>query len=106
MGRNNLYLFFTLKHSYRNAYEIKKITQNENGDNIYHLVLAEEVSFFNKKNITQALDAIPSGSKVVIDCSNSKTIAYDVLELIDDFKENAEYKHIEVQTIDFLNFRD
>ena len=99
-------LFFTLKHSYRNAYEIKKITQNENGDNIYHLVLAEEVSFFNKKNITQALDAIPSGSKVVIDCSNSKTIAYDVLELIDDFKENAEYKHIEVQTIDFLNFRD
>lgn len=97
-------IFFTLKHSYRNAYYMKKITQKENGDIVYHLVLAEEVSFFNKANITQALDSIPSGSKVIIDCSNSKSIAYDVVELIHDFKENARYKNIEVQTIDFLDF--
>ncbi|QBR84821.1 SulP family inorganic anion transporter [Legionella israelensis] len=98
-------IFFTLKHSYRNAYYMKTITEKENGDIVYHLVLAEEVSFFNKANIMQALDAIPSGSKVIIDCSNSKSIAYDVVELIHDFKENAKYKNIEVQTIDFLDFK-
>ncbi|KTD29899.1 SulP family inorganic anion transporter [Legionella israelensis] len=98
-------IFFTLKHSYRNAYYMKTITEKENGDIVYHLVLAEEVSFFNKANIMQALDAIPSGSKVIIDCSNSKSIAYDVVELINDFKENAKYKNIEVQTIDFLDFK-
>ncbi|KTD61829.1 SulP family inorganic anion transporter [Legionella spiritensis] len=95
-------IFFTLKHSYRNAYYMKKITQKENGDIVHHLVLAEEVSFFNKANIMQALDTIPSGSKVIIDCSNSKSIAYDVVELIQDFRENAKYKNIKVQTIDFI----
>ncbi|WP_133126868.1 SulP family inorganic anion transporter [Legionella nagasakiensis] len=98
-------VFFTLKHSYRNAYYMKTITQKENGDIVYHLVLAEEVSFFNKANIMQALDAIPSGAKVIIDGSNSKSIAYDVVELVHDFKENAKYKNIEVQTIDFLDFQ-
>lgn len=94
-------IFFTLKHSYRNAYYMKKITQQDNGDMTYHLVLAEEVSFFNKANIMQALDTIPSGSKVIIDCSNSKSIAYDVIELIHDFRENAKYKNIDVETIHF-----
>ncbi len=96
-------IFFTLKHSYRNAYYMKTITQKENGDIIYHLVLAEEVSFFNKANIMQALEAIPSGSKIIIDCSNSQSIAYDVVELIHDFRKNAKYKNIEVQTIAFID---
>lgn len=92
-------IFFTLRHSYNNAYYMKKTTSKENGDTVLHLILAEEVSFFNKANIMQALDAIPSGSKVVIDCSNSISIAYDVRELIRDFLENAKYKHIRVHTI-------
>lgn len=97
-------IFFTLKHSYQNAYYMKTITEKENGDTVYHLVLAEEVSFFNKANIMQALDKIPPGSKVIIDCSNSQAIAYDVVELIYDFKENAKYKNIEVQTIELHDF--
>lgn len=94
-------IFFTLRHSYRNAYYMKKIALKENGDLVQHLVLAEEVSFFNKANIMQALDRIPPGTKVIIDCSHSKSIAHDVVELIHDFRENATYKNIEVQTIDF-----
>jgi len=47
------------------------------------------------------LDKIPENTTVIIDCSNSKSIAYDVVELIKDFKENAEYKNIKVKTINF-----
>ncbi|MAZ39982.1 MAG: hypothetical protein CMF49_07655 [Legionellales bacterium] len=94
-------LFFTLRHSYRNAYYMKDILETENNEPIHHLVLAEEVSFFNKANIMQALDALPEKSTVIIDCSNAKSIAYDVVELIKDFKENAKYKQINVKTIDF-----
>lgn len=95
-------IFFTLKHSHRNAYYMKKTTENENGDTIHELVLAEEVSFFNKANIRQALNAIPSGSTVIINCSNSKSIAYDVVELIQNFQETAKYKNIKVKTVDFI----
>ena len=65
-------------------------------------VLAEEVSFFNKANVIKALDAIPSNSKVIIDCSRSKSIAYDVVELIQDYKTNAKTKKITVETINFI----
>lgn len=94
-------LFFTLRHSYHNAYYMKDLIETENDESIHHLVLAEEVSFFNKANIMDALDKIPVNSTVIIDCSKSKSIAYDVVELIKDFRKNAEYKNIKVKTIDF-----
>ena len=93
-------IFFTLKSSYHNAYRIKKSTQNENAEVTYHLTLAEEVSFFNKSSIMQALYAIPENSKVIIDYSNTQAIAYDIVELINDFKENTSFKNIQVQVIE------
>jgi hypothetical protein len=38
---------------------------------------------------------------VIIDCSRSKSIAYDVLELIRDYETNAKLKNITVQKISF-----
>lgn len=96
-------IFYTLRQSYRNAYYMKDIITRENSHTIHHLVLAEEVSFFNKASIIQALDAIPSHSKVIIDCSNSKSIDYDVVEYIRDYKINAKRKNITVETIDFID---
>jgi len=40
-------------------------------------------------------------SKVIIDCTNSKSIAYDVIEIIKDFELNAKTKSIEVEKINF-----
>jgi len=95
-------IFFTLRHSYRNAYYMNDVITRENAHSIHHLVLAEEVSFFNKASIIQALDTIPTNSKVIIDCSNSKSIAYDVVEFIRDYKSNAYLKNITVDTIGFI----
>jgi SulP family sulfate permease len=91
-------LFFTLRHSYKNAYHMKDVVTTEEGHEIHHLSLAEEVSFFNKANIIKALDQIPADSKVIIDGSKSKAIAYDVVELIDDYKSNAKSKNITIET--------
>jgi MFS superfamily sulfate permease-like transporter len=93
--------FFALYHSYRNSYHMKDVI-SENGHQIHHLVLAEEVSFFNKASVVKALDAIPENSKVIIDCSNSKSIAYDVIELIKDYESNAKSKNITVEKIKFI----
>lgn len=94
-------IFYTLRHSYRNSHHMKNTITNEDGQQIHHLVLAEEVSFFNKANVITALESIPANSKVIIDCSKSKSIAYDVVELIKDYESNARMKNITVDKIDF-----
>ena len=91
--------FYALRHSYRNAYYMKDTVTTEEGHEVHHLVLAEEVAFFNKASIIQALEAIPPNSKVVIDCANSKSIDYDVVELIQNYKSSAKLKNITVETI-------
>lgn len=95
-------IFYTLRHSYRNSHHMKNVVTTQEGRKVHHLVLAEEVSFFNKASVIKALDAIPSGSKVIIDCTNSKSIAYDVVELIQEFKTNARSKKIAVETVNFI----
>jgi|APTNR8051073442_1049403.scaffolds.fasta_scaffold00517_20 SulP family sulfate permease len=94
--------FYALRHSYRNAYYMKDTVTSEEGHEVHHLVLAEEVAFFNKASIIQALEAIPENSKVIIDCKNSKSIDYDVVELIQNYKSSAKLKNITVETVNFI----
>ncbi len=95
-------IFYTLRHSYRNSHHMKESITAEDGHPVHQLVLAEEVSFFNKASVIKQLEEIPNNSKVIIDCSKSKSIAYDVVELIRDFRVNAKSKNISVETINFI----
>lgn len=95
-------IFYTLRHSFRNAYHMKDKMTTEEGHEVHHLVLAEEVSFFNKASVLKALDAIPVNSKVIIDCTKSKSIAHDVVELIQNYESNAKTKNITVEKINFI----
>ena len=95
-------IFYTLRHSYRNSHHMKDTTTTANGQQVRHLILAEEVSFFNKARVKEVLGTIPADSKVIIDCSNSRSIAYDVVELIQDFQSNAKTKNITVEKINFV----
>jgi SulP family sulfate permease len=95
-------VFYALLHSYRNSIYMKEIITTENGQKIYHLVLAEEVSFFNKAGVVRAFESIPADSMVIIDCSNSKSINYDVIELIKEYEVNAKTKNITVEKIKFI----
>ncbi len=94
-------IFYTLRHSYRNSHHLKEVEKSENGMKVHYLILAEEVSFFNKASVLKTLDSIPSNSKVIIDCTKSKSIAYDVIELIKNFESNATSKNIVVEKINF-----
>jgi SulP family sulfate permease len=94
-------IFYTLRHSYRNSHHVKDVKTTEDGREVHHLVLAEEVSFFNKASVLKTLNALPENSKVILDFQNSKAVAHDVLELIEDFKANAKTKNITVETRHF-----
>jgi SulP family sulfate permease len=94
-------IFYTLRHSYRNSHHLKKVETNENGLTMYRLILAEEVSFFNKASLLNTLTDLPNNCKVIIDCTNSKAIAYDVIEIINDFENNAMTRNIVVEKINF-----
>lgn len=95
-------IFYTLRHSYRNSHHLKDIKTTEEGHEVHHLVLAQEVSFFNKASVLNALNVIPENSKVIIDCTHSKSIAYDVVEIIQNYKTNAKTKNISVEAINFI----
>jgi SulP family sulfate permease len=95
-------IFYTLRHSYRNAYYMKDVITTEDGHEVHHLVLAEEVTFFNKASIIQALDAIPANSKVTIDGVKSKAIDYDVIEIIHNYGSSAKLKGIVVETMGII----
>ena len=95
-------LMFTLHHSYRNSHFMKDTITLEGGKKVHYIELAQEVSFFNKASIIAALEAIPANSKVIIDCTNSKSISYDVVEFIRDFPLHANRNNIEVETINFI----
>lgn len=99
-------LFYTLKNSYYNAYFMRDYLSEEDNQQVHHIVLAEEVSFFNKASIIHVLKSIPDGSKVIIDCSRSKAIAYDVVEFIKDYKANAANKNITVETIKLIERKE
>jgi MFS superfamily sulfate permease-like transporter len=95
-------IFYTLRHSYRNSHHMKDVITTEEGYEVHHIELAQEVSFFNKASVLKALDNIPPNSKVIIDFSKSKSVAYDVVEIIQDYKVNANSKNIAVETINFI----
>ena len=87
-------IYFVLYTNFRNSYH--SVEDKEKG-NRHMINLSEEVSFLNKGGILQMLQNIPEGSKVVIDGTKSKSIHYDVVEIIRDFRTNAKTKNITLE---------
>lgn len=87
-------IFFILKKNYKNDFQLNKESNHTS------LILTEEVSFLNKAGIVNALAEIKDGEEVTIDCSNSKIIDHDVIELIWEFVTlNAKERNITVNLI-------
>jgi carbonic anhydrase len=60
------------------------------------LRLSEQVSFLNKANVQKTLKQLPPGSEVVIDATRSKFIDYDIFEIIQNFRSEAQIKGIKL----------
>jgi len=87
-------IFYMIKHTYRAGFTVKEKMEGH----ILHftLRLALNVSFLNKKKLTQLLDAVPQYSRVDIHGTDSVYIDYDILEIIQNFKSKAHTRHIEL----------
>lgn len=88
-------LVILVKNSFKNSHFLHQQVV----DNKHHKVkmtLAEEVTFLNKGAILGALNKLQEGTHLTIDMSKSVSIDYDVLEIIDNFKNTANDKGIEV----------
>jgi MFS superfamily sulfate permease-like transporter len=92
-------LFFSLYTSYKNSFELQDKMLNAKGHEKHHIVLAEEVSFFNKANLIEKLNSIPGGSEVIVDFKKNKYISYDIELALEDFKVNAQSKQINLKFI-------
>jgi carbonic anhydrase len=91
-------IFYILRKNYRNNYQLQQSTNEDK--NAIQIVLSEEVSFLNKGSILETLTAIPNGSHVTIDGSKSREIDFDVLEVIQEFKQfTAPERNINLITI-------
>jgi MFS superfamily sulfate permease-like transporter len=85
-------LFSILLENYKSAFYFN---ESHIGDKTL-LRLSEHVSFLNKANIQQTLEQLPDYSEVIIDATRSKYIDYDVFEIIENFKIEAQRKHIKL----------
>lgn len=91
-------IFFILKRNYKNNYQ--KTIEKEGGQKTIIITLSEEVTFLNKGSIKELLGNLPKNIELVIDGSNCKEIDFDVLEMIQDFKNHQlKEKNIQLQTI-------
>lgn len=61
--------------------------------------LSEEVTFLNKGSILHTLNMLPNEAHVIIDLSKNKYVHPDVVEIIEDFTENAKTRRIVVEMV-------
>ncbi|HAU0349231.1 TPA: SulP family inorganic anion transporter [Legionella pneumophila] len=87
-------VFIILRHNYLNSHETNLVMEE---GLIFHMELAEEVSFLNKGSIIHQLTRIPPNSTLIIDGSGSKFIDSDVREVIYNFLESAKSNDIAVE---------
>ena len=87
-------IFQILYTNYKNPYLAPHHSEDDAEEIV--ITLSEDVSFLNKASIMRTLKEIHADSKVVIDASRTANIDQDVLEIIEDFEERAEYENIQL----------
>lgn len=88
-------IFYILLNNLKNPFVLKET--HDKAHKHYRIVLAEMVTFLNKAQILKELNKIPNDAELLIDASRTRHIQHDVLEIINDFKESAQYKNIDLK---------
>lgn len=96
-------IFYILYNNYRKPFLFRR--EDHIDKNTIRLELAEDVTFLNKASIQRTLNALPEGAHVIIDGSKTINIDYDVIEIIEDFKTNAQYKDIKLEVIELSSVK-
>lgn len=88
-------IFYILFDNLKNPYVFKET--HDSSRTHYRIVLSEQVTFLNKAQILKELNTIPENAELLIDASNTVMIEHDVLEIINDFRINSQYKNIDLK---------
>lgn len=91
-------IFFVLYNNYKKPFLFE--TDKHLKDGVIRLELAEDVTFINKASIQRTLSQIPDGAKVIIDASKTINIDQDVIEIIEEFETNAQFRGIDLEIIE------
>jgi MFS superfamily sulfate permease-like transporter len=89
--------FFVLKNNYEHPFH--RTTEHSHEANVLRLTLSEETSFLNKASIVSTLNALPPGTAVEVDGTRARYIDYDVLEILNDFRETARLRNIRLRLL-------
>lgn len=80
-------------HSYVRRPIKKTIEKHATGDEVLHIELPNQVSFFNKASLDSTFRSIPRGGHVLLDANNTDYIDPDILDLISDFQSSIAAAH-------------
>ena len=89
-------IYFLVKHTYRAGFVMEE--RHEGHIRHFTIRMALNVSFLNKRRLTETLDNVPEYSVVHIMGTDSVYIDHDILEIIQGFRSKAKSKHIELHT--------
>lgn len=78
---------FILWSSFRRP--VTRIVEKRLSGEVVHLVLQNQVSFFNRAALARVLDEVPEGGHVLIDATESDYIDPDVLELLREYERST-----------------
>lgn len=92
-------IFQVLYNNFKKPYEVR--TFKDNGEEVLHLELSENLTFLSKASMIDTVAHIPDNSSILIDASRSHYIHPDIIEIIEDFKKNAAYRNIKLETKGF-----
>ena len=86
---------------YTNAKKPYQLTtaKSDKGDPYLHIELAENLTFLSKAGMIKTISHIPDNTRVLINLSRSHFIHPDIYEILNDFKKNAKFRHIELNII-------
>lgn len=78
-------LLFILRSNFKRP--MHRIMEHHVGGDVLRIELANQVSFLNRAALTNALDAVPSGAHVLIDARTTDYIDPDILDLIEEYRD-------------------
>lgn len=90
-------IFQILYNNFRKPYVVEKV--EEGGRSKLKLELSENLTFLNKASIIETISHIPDDIDIKIDATRSHFIHPDIIEILEDFKQNAEYRNINLEII-------
>lgn len=87
-----------LLKSYTNSHQML-IKEYMGEKNLFHMNLAEEVTFVNRGSIVKELDGLPQNSYLELDFRRTRILDYDILEYLDEFTIKAQNNNINIKLI-------